>query len=98
MLIEMMTLAVEQEVKWSKHIIAWSIIGMSDINIENYTKYLANQRLILLWITPMYPEIISNPFKHLDRLQDNNSEKWNFFESTVTNYTQSSSMKWGWDF
>jgi ribonucleoside-diphosphate reductase beta chain len=48
---------------------------MSDINIENYTKYLANQRLIGLGIAPMYPEIISNPFKHLDRLQDNNSEK-----------------------
>ncbi len=98
MLLDMMKTAVEQEIKWSKHIIAWSVIGMSDINIENYTKYLANQRLIGLGIAPMYPEIISNPFKHLDRLQDNNSEKWNFFESTVTNYTQSSSMKWGWDF
>ena len=36
--------------------------------------------------------------KHLERLQDANMEKGNFFESTVTNYTQSSSMKGGWDF
>jgi ribonucleoside-diphosphate reductase beta chain len=42
---------------------------------------------------PLYPDYTENPYKHLERLQDNNSEKGNFFESTVTNYTQSSSMK-----
>ncbi|MDD3302132.1 MAG: ribonucleotide-diphosphate reductase subunit beta [Candidatus Gracilibacteria bacterium] len=98
LILDMMRTAVEQEIKWSKHIIAGSVIGMSDINIENYTKWLANQRLTLLGIDALYPEVITNPFKHLDRLQDNNSEKGNFFESTVTNYTQSSSMKGGWDF
>ncbi len=98
LILEMMEEAVNEEIKWSKHIIAWSVIGMSDTNIENYTKWLANQRLTLIWVKPLYPEVITNPFKHLDRLQDNNSEKWNFFESTVTNYTQSSSMKGSWDF
>jgi len=42
--------------------------------------------------------VVTNPYKHLDRLQDNNSEKGNFFESTVTNYAQSSAMNWSWDF
>lgn len=95
---DMMAIAVDQEIKWSKHILGKNIIGMSHINIENYTKWLANNRLSMLWIAPLYPDVITNPYKHLDRLQDNNSEKWNFFESTVTNYSQSSSMNWSWEF
>lgn len=97
-ILEMMDTAVNQEIEWSKHIINNKIIWMSDTNIEWYTKYLANQRLELLWINPLYPDITKNPYKHLERIQDQNWEKTNFFESTVTNYTQSSSMKWSWDF
>lgn len=98
-IIEMMEIAVKQEIKWSKHIINECVIWMSNQNIEEYTKWLANQRLQMLWIKPLYPEIISNPYQHLDRMQDNNWEKTNFFESSVTNYSQSSSMKstWEWD-
>jgi hypothetical protein len=33
-----------------------------------------------------------NPYKNLDRLQDPNADKGNFFETTVINYTQSSNM------
>lgn len=95
---EMMKIAVDQEIKWSKHILGKNIIGMSHHNIENYTMWLANNRLSMLGIPPLYPDVISNPYKHLDRLQDNNSEKGNFFESTVTNYSQSSSMNGSWDF
>ena len=98
MLLEMMDTAVKQEIKWSKHILGKTIIGMGHENIENYTKWLANERLNMLWIKPLYDNIVSNPYKHLDRLQDQNWEKWNFFESTVTNYTQSSGMNWSWEF
>lgn len=95
---EMMETAVNQEIAWSKHIINNSVVWMNDINIENYTKWLANNRLNLLKMAPLYERVTNNPYKHLDRLQDNNGEKWNFFETTITNYTQSSSMKWSWDF
>ncbi len=95
---EMMGTAVDQEIKWSKHILWKNIIGMSPSNIENYTKWLANERLAMLWLKPLYENVITNPYKHLDRLQDNNMEKWNFFESTVTNYAQSSAMNGDWDF
>ena len=98
LILDMMETAVNQEIKWSKHILWKSIIGMSHENIENYTKWLANERLNMLGIKPLYPEVTQNPYKHLDRLQDNNSEKWNFFESTVTNYAQSSAMNWSWEF
>jgi len=98
MIVEMMWVAVEQEIKWSKHILWKGIIWMWHENIDNYTKWLANGRLNMLWIKPLYPEVTKNPYKHLDRLQDNNSERWNFFESTVTNYAQSSAMNGSWEF
>ncbi len=98
LLLEMMDTAVKQEIDWSKHIINNKVIWMGDENIELYTKYLANQRLQSIWIAPLYPDITKNPYKHLERIQDQNWEKANFFESTVTNYTQSSNMKWSWDF
>jgi ribonucleoside-diphosphate reductase beta chain len=90
---DMFAKAVEWETKRSQFILWNKIIWINDHSTEIYTKRLANNRLSLIWLDPLYPEIIENPYKHLDRLQDNNSEKTNFFESTVTNYTQSSSMK-----
>lgn len=90
--------AVDQEIKWSQFILGNNIIGINHQTTEIYTKWLANNRLSLIGLEPLYPEITENPYKHLERLQDNNSEKSNFFESTVTNYTQSSSMKGNWDF
>jgi ribonucleoside-diphosphate reductase beta chain len=98
MIIDMMKVAVDQEIKWSKHILGKSIIWMGHENIENYTKWLANERLNMLWIKPLYEWVTQNPYKHLDRLQDNNWEKWNFFESTVVNYSQSSAMNGSWEF
>ncbi len=98
MIIDMMKTAVDQEIKWSKHILWEGIIGMGHENIENYTKWLANDRMTLLWIAPLYPEVVKNPYKHLEVMQDNNSERGNFFESTVTNYAQSSSLNGTWEF
>lgn len=95
---DMFEVAVEQEIAWSNHILWDRIIGINGKNTEQYTKYLANERLKLIWLKPLYPDATDNPYKHLERLQDDNMEKWNFFESTVTNYTQSSSMKGDWDF
>lgn len=95
---DMMWVAVKQEITWSKHILGKSIVGMSHENIENYTKWLANERLNMLGLKPLYEGVTTNPYKHLDRLQDNNGEKGNFFESTVTNYAQSSAMNGSWEF
>lgn len=98
MIIDMMDTAVKQEIQWSKHILGKNIIGMGHENIENYTKWLANERLNMLWIKPLYENVVKNPYKHLDRIQDNNGEKAGFFETTVTNYAQSTSMNWSWEF
>lgn len=97
-IISMMKEAVNQEISWSKHIINKWISWMTDENIDGYTKWLANQRLLQLGINPIYSDYVNNPYKHLDRIQDNNSEKVGFFTETVTNYTQSSSLPGDWDF
>ena len=97
MIYDMMKIAVEQEITWSKHILGKNIIWMNHENIENYTKWLANERLFMLGLKPIYPKIVENPYKHLERLQDQNWEKSNYFESTVTNYAQSSSMNGSWE-
>lgn len=96
--IEMTKTAVEQEIVWSKHILGNKIPGINAETTEWYTRWLANQRLSMLGISPIYPDAIKNPYKHLDRLQDPNADKWNFFETTVINYTQSSNMAGSWDF
>ena len=98
MIIDMTRTAVDQEITWSRHILGDGIPGINGETTEGYTKWLANERMGLLGIAPIYPDQIVNPYKHLERLQDPNSDKSNFFESTVVNYTQSSSMNGGWDF
>lgn len=95
---DMMRTAVDQEIEWSKHILGNKIPGINGETTEEYTKWLANQRLQMLGVEPLYPDAIKNPYKHLDRLQDPNADKGNFFETTVINYTQSSNMAGSWDF
>lgn len=95
---DMMGEAVNQEIVWSNHILTDRIPGINYQTTIEYTHYLANKRLWMLGLKPMYKDADRNPYKHLDRLQDPNGDKWNFFETTVINYTQSSSMKGSWDF
>lgn len=97
-LLDMMKVAVEQEIEWSQHILGNKIPWINEQTTAEYTHWLANERLAMLGIAPLYPEAIVNPYKHLERLQDPNADKWNFFETTVINYTQSSSMAGSWDF
>jgi ribonucleoside-diphosphate reductase beta chain len=63
---------------------------MNKDTTKEYTEWLANQRLAMVGIKPIFEDAKKNPYKHLDRLQDPNADKGNFFETTVINYTQSS--------
>ncbi len=95
---EMFRTAVDQEITWTNHIIGNGIPGITTMTTELYTKWLANTRMESLNLPPLFPDVVTNPYKNLEAMADNNSEKTNFFESTVTNYTQSSSMNGSWDF
>lgn len=74
-IIDMTKTAVDQEISWSKFILGNKIPGINGETTEEYTKWLANQRLSMLGIAPIFPEAITNPYKHLDRLQDPNADK-----------------------
>lgn len=95
---DMFSNAVDQEIKRAQHILGSNVMGINEYTTETYTKRLANNRLWLLGLQPLYPEVTESPYKHLERLQDSNGERTNFFESTVTNYTQSTAMQGTRDF
>ncbi|MBT8449358.1 MAG: ribonucleotide-diphosphate reductase subunit beta [Gammaproteobacteria bacterium] len=91
MLRDMMRDACEQEIEWANVVYGNKILGMSEKSSEQYIHYLANDRLSLLSMEPLYPEVI-NPYAHLE-----GTKKENFFEvSAVTSYDRSESVK-GWD-
>jgi ribonucleoside-diphosphate reductase beta chain len=92
MLIEMMKDAVQHEIEWAHFVYGDKILGISKQSSEQYVKYLANDRLKRINMDPLYPEIVKNPYAHLE-----GKKKENFFESTVTSYDRSESVK-GWDF
>lgn len=96
-IIDLMKAAVEQEITWSNHILGERIPGINGETTDAYTKWLANDRLALLNIKPIYPDAKENPYKHLERYQAVNDDKANFFETTVINYTQSSGLAGKWD-
>lgn len=95
---KMIKAAVEQEINWANFILGNKIPWMNKDTTKEYTEWLANQRMQMIGVAPIFPKAIKNPYKHLDRLQDPNADKGNFFETTVINYTQSSNMQGTWDF
>jgi ribonucleoside-diphosphate reductase beta chain len=98
-LIEMTRIAVEQEISWTNHILGNEILGVNAYSTDQYTKYLANERLKVLGIKPIYEGIDVNPYAHLENIADEKGEAYvraNFFESTVTTYSQSSAIEDGW--
>lgn len=96
-IIEMTKTAVEQEINWGKHILGEKIPGINHETTEEYTKWLANKRLALLGIPAIYKDAKENPYQHLERLENLEGDKSNFFETTVINYTQSTGLNGSWD-
>jgi ribonucleoside-diphosphate reductase beta chain len=98
---EMFDAAVQHECLWSNHIIGDDILGITSESTEQYTKYLANQRLRAIGLQPLYADEVftKNPYSHLEKFADtkaDGSTKANFFEAQVTSYMMSSSVT-GWD-
>jgi ribonucleoside-diphosphate reductase beta chain len=89
---------VNAEIEWSKHIYGNNIVGISEKSSENYTKFLANERMKVLGFPILFSDITENPYAHLHMIspEDKNGVKENFFETTVTNY-QSEAAVDGWD-
>ena len=96
---EMFQKAVEQEINWTNYIIGDNILGITKETTEQYTKWLANERLKSLGLLSLYEGFDKNPYKHFEKFADTEGEgnvKANFFEGTVTSYNMSSSID-GWE-
>jgi ribonucleoside-diphosphate reductase beta chain len=83
---EMMRSAVEHEVEWAKYAIGNKIQGLSIDLLEKYIKYLSNQRMERISLTPLYPEITEDPLPFVN--QYTKFVKTDFFEEKVTEYVK----------
>lgn len=98
---EMFSIAVEHECRWTNHIVGDDILGITVASTQQYTKYLANNRLRAIGLEELYPDTkyAKSPYRHLEKFSDTKSEgntKANFFEAGVTSYVMSSGIS-GWD-
>lgn len=83
--------AAEAEINWGKSIYGDRILGMSEASTEAYVKYLANQRSKVVGTGVLYKGFTKDPYAYLD-----SDKRQNFFETTVTEYSQSTAVS-GWD-
>jgi len=80
--------AVKLESEWGKYITQGQILGLTDDIVEQYIKFLADDRLNSVGFDKLYN--VSNPIKWVDDFAKFNDQKTNFFEGTVTNYSKGS--------
>lgn len=87
---------VEQELRWTNHIIGDDFIGMSSAYNAQYIKYLANSRYSALKLGKLYPEVSTNPYLYLEKASNISNEgttKECFFSTNVTGY-QLNAVDW----
>ena len=76
------------EIEWGKYITQNQIMGFTDDIIEQYIKYLVDDRLTSIGLKKLYN--VTHPIKWVDDFAKFNDQKSNFFESKVTNYSKGS--------
>ncbi len=86
--IDMYKEAVRLESDWGKYITQGQILGLTDDIVDQYIKYLADDRLSSVGFEKLYN--VTNPIKWVDDFAKFNDQKTNFFEGTVTNYSKGS--------
>ena len=79
---EMLAEAVECEVSFAEDLLGQGVPGMSPADMRAYLQHVADRRLAVLGIAPMYGS--ANPFAFME-LQDV-QELSNFFERRVSAY------------
>lgn len=81
-IMKMMDEAVECEMAFSQDVLGQGIAGLSERDMRSYLEYVADQRLTVLGIAPMYHSKNPFPFMELQDVQ----ELTNFFERRVAAY------------
>jgi ribonucleoside-diphosphate reductase beta chain len=90
----MMKTAVQHEIEWGQYITDNKINGLSNEIIDQYIKYISNERMKKLGLEILYPEVVDHPMKWVESFSNMNSMKTDFFEQKVTNYSKSSNLNW----
>jgi len=91
--------AVEWEIKFSFDTLGNKILGIRKESITDYTHYLANKRLKKIGLDEIFPQVKTNPYKHLEKIaavDDESSNRSNQFEVTSITY-KSPEIIDGWD-
>ena len=89
---DMIRQGAENEIAWGQYITDDKILGLNNVLIERYIKYLANIRLEAIGLPHLYPEIKENPMEWIESFSNLNSTKTDFFEAKVTNYTKAAAF------
>lgn len=82
----------ENEIQWGQYITDDKILGLNNLLIERYIKYLANLRLEAIGLPILYPDIKENPMAWIEGFSNLNNTKTDFFEAKVTNYTKAAAF------
>jgi ribonucleoside-diphosphate reductase beta chain len=90
----MMATAVDHEITWGQYITRNQISGLSNEVLDQYIRFLANERLSKLGLDILYPEVTDHPMRWLESFINMNGMKTDFFEQKVTNYSKSSNLNW----
>lgn len=95
MIYGMVETAVEKESEWSRYAIGDGVVGISNSTVDEYTKYLGNERLKQLGLGPIY-DGVQNPYPHLERIADwrnsGSETRGNFFETNITSYVKAETL------
>ena len=86
--LEMFREAVKVEIAWGEYITQGQILGLTAEIIQEYIKYLADDRLRRVGLPVLYNA--KHPIKWVDSFSSFNEQKTNFFEGNVTNYAKGS--------
>ena len=80
--------SVNLEIAWGKHIIEGGVLGLTGGIIEDYIRYLADDRLSMIGMEKMYN--VKNPLSWITDFSKINGEDASFFEKRPIDYTRGS--------
>nr|7AIL_A Chain A, Ribonucleoside-diphosphate reductase subunit beta [Aquifex aeolicus VF5]7Q39_AAA Chain AAA, Ribonucleoside-diphosphate reductase subunit beta [Aquifex aeolicus VF5]7Q3C_AAA Chain AAA, Ribonucleoside-diphosphate reductase subunit beta [Aquifex aeolicus VF5] len=93
-IVEYFKYAVNEEIKWGQYVTQNQILGINDVLIERYIKYLGNLRITQIGFDPIYPEVTENPLKWIDEFRKINNTKTDFFQAKPQTYSKANELKW----
>ena len=85
---DMFRKAVKLEASWGAYITQGQILGFTEGIIEQYIQYLADRRLEAVGYKAEYN--VKHPIPWVDGYASFNSQRGNFFESNIVNYSKGS--------